>query len=400
MTIKLVIIILSVMVHCWSAPSNGGCSIHFPKKDDRLQPLLLTNKTKWSYDFYIPNGKNLDIGIRESLTFLCSPKGNAIEGENTNLTSYPCSSADTFIQKGKNVPFDNIRCKSIVKGSTITTNIRCGNNMGRIINIGYQVTRTQFLTLIQSCYDSKAGNPLYTNHTVYGQAIPAFSAQSHRPPFSEEAIPYNLEANNLYKQERQKQEIAARLGSTALVNKYYPKSQFLSRGHLSPDADFVYAPMQFTTYFFVNVNPQWQSINAGNWLAIESMVRRLAGKLKVPLQVYTGSHDVLTLPDKNNNPVELYLDFQNRMPVPKYLWKIIYNTQSKEGIALIAINNPFLSYVSDDDIICPDVCDQYYWEIAAFKTIKKGYVYCCEVQELKNVVPTIPYLNIRGVLSA
>ncbi|KAF5286013.1 hypothetical protein FQR65_LT13010 [Abscondita terminalis] len=369
MSIQIVFVTVIATSVCVDAITiNKGCSILFPKKDDRLQPLLLRNISKWTYDFFIPEGKTLNMEVKEPITFLCPSKGNVIEGVNTNMTSYECNNKELLSKNGNTVPFDSIQCKSIVKGSVITTSRRCGNNMGKIMNIGYQVTRTQFLTLFESCYDSKRVNPIYTNHTIYGQAVPALSRQSFRPPFSEEGTPYNL--------------------------------QFLSRGHLSPDADFIFAPMQFTTYFFVNVNPHWQSINAGNWLKIEAMVRKLAGKLKIPLQIFTGSHDVLSLPDINNNPVEIYLDSDNRIPVPKYLWKVVYNEATQEGIALIAINNPFLKSVSAHDIICPNICDEYYWDSPAFKTIHKGYLFCCNVMELKRVVPTIPNIKIRNVLSA
>lgn len=50
------------------------------------------------------------------------------------------------------------------------------------------------------------------------------------------------------------------------------KQQVLARGHLSPDADFPLIPLQFSTYFYINACPQWQVINAGNWLKVETMV--------------------------------------------------------------------------------------------------------------------------------
>ena len=51
-----------------------------------------------------------------------------------------------------------------------------------------------------------------------------------------------------------------------------------SQGHLSPDADFVYNVLQDATYYFVNVAPQFQSFNNGNWKALEYNTRDLATK--------------------------------------------------------------------------------------------------------------------------
>lgn len=57
------------------------------------------------------------------------------------------------------------------------------------------------------------------------------------------------------------------------------KGSFLSRGHLAPDADFLFAAWQYATYYYSNVNPQFQTINAGSWLQFEKAVRDLAGKV-------------------------------------------------------------------------------------------------------------------------
>lgn len=59
------------------------------------------------------------------------------------------------------------------------------------------------------------------------------------------------------------------------------KTFFLSRGHLAPDADFLFSAHQFLTYFYVNVAPQWQSINAGNWLKVEENTRKIAKRVSI-----------------------------------------------------------------------------------------------------------------------
>merc|ERR1712117_373370 len=61
---------------------------------------------------------------------------------------------------------------------------------------------------------------------------------------------------------------------------------FLARGHLSPDASFVYAFQQLATYYFINVAPQFQSFNAGNWVDLEDKARDVAIHKGKPLQVY------------------------------------------------------------------------------------------------------------------
>ncbi len=55
-------------------------------------------------------------------------------------------------------------------------------------------------------------------------------------------------------------------------------SDYLARGHLSPDAAFVYDAFQEATYYFINVAPQFQSFNNGNWKALEGRVRSYGEK--------------------------------------------------------------------------------------------------------------------------
>ena len=53
-------------------------------------------------------------------------------------------------------------------------------------------------------------------------------------------------------------------------------SNYLARGHLSPDAAFIEGAEQDATYFFFNVAPQFQSFNNRNWKQLESFTRDMA----------------------------------------------------------------------------------------------------------------------------
>ena len=78
--------------------------------------------------------------------------------------------------------------------------------------------------------------------------------------------------------------------------------------------------MQDATYYYTNVQPQWQVFNAGNWLGIEYSCRYYVEDLGVDLEVYTGVHSVMELDDKNGDKVEIYLnpDGSHTLPVPRY----------------------------------------------------------------------------------
>ena len=55
-------------------------------------------------------------------------------------------------------------------------------------------------------------------------------------------------------------------------------THYFARGHLAPDAAFVYDAFQDATYYFVNVAPQFQSFNNGAWKALETAVRDFSAK--------------------------------------------------------------------------------------------------------------------------
>ena len=51
---------------------------------------------------------------------------------------------------------------------------------------------------------------------------------------------------------------------------------WLARGHLAPDASFVYQEEADATYFYINVAPQFQSFNNQNWKSLEKITRDIA----------------------------------------------------------------------------------------------------------------------------
>jgi len=77
-------------------------------------------------------------------------------------------------------------------------------------------------------------------------------------------------------------------------------SNYFARGHMAPDADFIYdveqvfhinywgqtqkisieilLTVQGATYYFMNVLPQYQSFNNGNWKSLEIAFRKYADR--------------------------------------------------------------------------------------------------------------------------
>lgn len=178
-----------------------------------------------------------------------------------------------------------------------------------------------------------------------------------------------------YRKQSQLDHFKALLGSH---QHYFTNSSFLSRGHLTPDADFVFSSAQFGTYFYANVCPQFQSINGGNWNRVENIARQLAAQEQASLDIYTGTHGQLTLASSNGDLVPLYLSETDQIEVPEYLWKIVHNPETHAAIVLITMNNPFARR-SDVRVLCTDVCQQS--GITFTQNARRGFTYCCTYED-------------------
>ena len=68
---------------------------------------------------------------------------------------------------------------------------------------------------------------------------------------------------------------------------------YLARGHMAPNADFIFYSWMDATYHFINVSPQWQAFNGGNWMYFENGVRDFVVERQMDVVVYTGGHCIL-----------------------------------------------------------------------------------------------------------
>jgi hypothetical protein len=245
---------------------------------------------------------------------------------------------------------------------------------------------------------------LYVKATIVS-GIAGFQRGFPRPGFIQGIFFPGMSVNNLYTQNTQRQTISGLLGSTQLADKFIDPSTdyYLSRGHLSARADFVYGSQQRATFYFVNVSPQWQIFNAGNWERLESSVRAYADRNKLDLVVYTGTYGVATLPNVNETETELYLyvDSNNNkaIPVPKLFWKAVYDPKSQAGVVFVGINNPHIYEPKGDYLICTDVCSEISWVNWDQQNTKRGYSYCCEVGDFNSTVNTLPQFTVSGLLT-
>lgn len=69
------------------------------------------------------------------------------------------------------------------------------------------------------------------------------------------------------------------------------------------------------------------------------------------------------------------------IPVPKLLYKFAYDEASRSGLALVTINDPFLSHgLTSDLVVCPEVesCRSTYPQLSQRE---RGFTYCCSPRD-------------------
>ena len=100
----------------------------------------------------------------------------------------------------------------------------------------------------------------------------------------------------------------------------YKKSGY-DRGHLVSAEDFAFnQAYERLTFSYYNCFPQSSKLNKGPWKSWENKIRQESQKW--PLKIYVGG----IYSDKKLN---------NRVSVPKYCWKVVYN--QKTGLILHAL---------------------------------------------------------------
>ncbi|XP_058067056.1 uncharacterized protein LOC131216554 [Anopheles bellator] len=299
-----------------------------------------------------------------------------------------CVSGTKFKLGGKIVDIASVSCSTRSTGQVVKTSLSCAGS-GTLFNIGFRIPSVGFVTYIQSCYNLRTASVIYTRHVIPGAAINYAIQESYRPSFKSTGTARQVKPASSYTTAQQAIRFAQLLGSQTQANRYINSRSFLSRGHLAPDADGVFRQWQWATYFYVNVAPQWQATNAGNWLTVENAARTVAARLAEDVLIFSGVHDVLTLPHAKGYRVPITLE-AGGIQVPKWYWKIIKSPRTNAAIALITNNDPFRTSISTAEMLCQDVCAQYGWNNGNYRNFARGYTYCCTVADLRKAIPTIP----------
>ncbi|XP_066591047.1 uncharacterized protein [Prorops nasuta] len=386
------------------AAADKGCRISLNYKDGDLpekQPLILSPQDKnviypdQSYAIFMKSGEEIQLA--------CPGYGNYFEniGPRQQEVLVTCVGGKSFRSNHKVYTFTDLHCKEAPKHIARRTPEKCLTRHS-FYEVGFDLN-DKFLRTLEICRDERTLTTYYSKNII-SKDIKFFQHSFPRPTHWQQGPFYpNVNMQSAYYYENQIASFSRILNSENLARKYFNKhyDYYLARGHLTAKADYVFGAMQRTTFWYLNSAPQWQCFNAGNWNSIESSVRDFIIKRGLKVEVYTGVHGQMTLPDINGVRQKMFLHADNKkkaIVVPKFYWKIIYYPEKELGIALIGLNNPFEKLSNEETYICPDISSKINWVSWHPENVTLGVSYACKVNDLQAVVPTVPHLRISGVL--
>ncbi|ALC44359.1 CG14118, partial [Drosophila busckii] len=382
------------------------CSFRVNGDVEDPAPLYLLRDAAGKLSYVQPNLEGVvELQPNEVLELHCSGSSSfqaPFAGE--HLLHAICQQQQIFMVEGNYYKLSHLLCSKWPEYAVRRTKRSC-NGGSNLLEAGFELATEEFLQTYDVCHDEQAEATRYVHHVLYpGSAHYQHSVS--RPSFITGGMYGDKDVNEKYKQKTQNITVSEILGMDASPYFDISKNVYLARGHLSAKTDFVFGAAQQATFFFVNVAPQWQTFNAGNWERIEDSVRKFVATENITVDCYTGTWGVSRLPDFEGTPRELYLDFDENnnglIPVPMLYFRVIIARETREGIVLIGVNNPHASLadIQKDYIICEDIGEELSWISWQKTDLLKGYSYACTVEDFTQVVKDLPLedLSTSGVL--
>ncbi|XP_068142389.1 uncharacterized protein [Drosophila tropicalis] len=387
---------------------EGGVSVYgdceFKVNGDLSDPAPLFSR-HGSYEIIVPDPTDtVQLINGEQLDMFCPGTGFAAPFTNRTQVTAQCLQQKYFLVDGLIYPFGNFSCVNWPTYTALRTGRQC-NGGTDLIKAGFELEDGGFLQAYDVCHDEVAEATRYVHHVLYPSSYD-YQHGVARPSFIELDFYGGRDVNTKYTQVQQNITISEILGLDASPYFNYTDDRILARGHMIAKTDQIFGAAQMATFLFINVAPQWQTFNGGNWEKVETSVRKYVADRNLTTDCYTGTWGVSTLPDVNGTERELYLDFDENhnglIPVPKLYFRVVIDRETREGIVLIGVNNPYasLEQIQRDYILCEDIGHKLSWLSWYKEDLHEGYSYACTVEDFTAVVKDLPLedLYTNGVL--
>ncbi|EDW73087.1 uncharacterized protein Dwil_GK16832 [Drosophila willistoni] len=387
---------------------DGGVAVYgdceFKVNGDLSDPAPLFSR-HGSYEIIVPDPTDtVQLINGEQLDMFCPGTGFAAPFENRTQVTAQCLQQKYFLVDGLIYPFGNFSCVNWPTYTALRTGRQC-NGGTDLIKAGFELEDGGFLQAYDVCHDEEAEATRYVHHVLYPSSYD-YQHGVARPSFIELDFYGGRDVNTKYTQVQQNITISEILGLDASPYFNYTDDRILARGHMIAKTDQIFGAAQMATFLFINVAPQWQTFNGGNWEKVETSVRKYVADRNLTTDCYTGTWGVSTLPDVDGVERELYLDFDENhnglIPVPKLYFRVVIDRETREGIVLIGVNNPYasLEQIQSDYILCEDIGHRLSWLTWYKEDLHEGYSYACTVEDFTAVVKDLPLedLYTNGVL--
>ncbi|XP_023942776.2 uncharacterized protein LOC112049211 [Bicyclus anynana] len=389
-----------------TSSERSGCTLRVNGDFGQPQPVFINRARNV---FVTPNGNtgNVRLNAGEEVIVACTGANRLIRhpniGPNVQTATARCVSNNLVSGAGwlnGNQAFGQLTCNNDAVYETQQTAQRCFNN-NVVVRSGFIVNNV-FHVHYWSCFDVNRMEVLYVwynqdnTNAIFQSGVdrPSWLAGPHFP---------GVNINGIYTQNNQRTVFANLLGAN-MVDRYLTSTQFLARGHLAAKTDYVFATAQRATFFFINAAPQWQPFNAGNWMRLESNLRRRIAAANYNTVIYTGTFGVTQLRNSAGRLVDIFLHTNNRVPVPLYFYKVVYDANRRQGTAFVSINNPYYTLAEARNLqFCTDRCRNnaaFNWINWQPDNISVGYSFCCTIPDFRRRIAHVPNFNVaNGLLS-
>ncbi|TMW49431.1 hypothetical protein DOY81_005487 [Sarcophaga bullata] len=263
-----------------------------------------------------------------------------------------------------------------------------------LYRIGFNIEvdkNTHFLEAYQVCFDRQHMKPLF----VINRAYPNADDRPDFLKFSPDEIFYG-DYFKAFNRGNTFDRFKRLLGNQQTPMNRSRVDHIIDRGHMAPSGDFITTNLKNATFSMINVMPQFNTIDNGNWRIIEEWTRRPAhtgnrictGVLYCNLDSRTVSerYCVLQLKGEGDKMVPIFLADNRKIPIPLWTYKII----KQQSTVFLTLNNIYhKGTVSPPVEFCsPITCPR---SISLGRTIAEGITFCCKYNEFIN--KNVPYLR-------
>ncbi|TRY70863.1 hypothetical protein TCAL_06544 [Tigriopus californicus] len=354
-----------------------------------IQAFSIPSNKDENDDFVLPEGSTSDgnryIEAETGDVFKLACPGSSLSSLGGEMAEAICVSGTDFSVDGETFSFSRLGCNSQPKEDTNDLGTACGpNGDGEEIQIGYP-TLGGFQETIRVCFNREEARSYYSTHIIYRNII-ARDSGNDRPSFKADEY-FDFDVDEAYKRDNQEVVIQQLTGISSYIDN---GEYFMSRGHLAPNADFVYYHFMDSTFHFINVAPQWQIFNGVHWAQLEQSCRDFVGGIQRDLIVYTGTSGTLELKNTQQTYVEIFLMPEDKiLAPPKYYWRVLFDPLENAGVAFVGVNNPYLmeDEVNDFTVCTPLNSHPVMDGVNNPTRLDYGLTYACTVEDLAAVFP-------------